>query len=74
MVNCVPSPDGASLTPKEVDAAAQRLAELLDMLHKGDLSVVPDIQRNQYLIADHSPSTNGDARLQGRFSKVQVEG
>ena len=42
-VQCVPSPGRFSQRPEEFYAVGHRFAELSDMLSKGELSVVPDL-------------------------------
>ena len=58
---------------EEVDAAGHRLAELSDMLSKGELPVVADNQENREEIAEHSFSVNVDVDLPGSFCTVLAE-
>ena len=74
----MPSPDRVTQSPKEVDAAGHRLAELSDMHTKGELPVVPGTQ--EYLAGigrtfgdcKHSHTVNGEAGLPGRFCTVHA--
>ena len=72
-VQRVQSPGRASQSTEEVDAAVHRLAEILNMLSKGELPVILDTQENQEGIVEHSFSINGDVGLPGRCCTVQAE-
>ena len=69
---CV-TPCHASQSSEDVGAAVYRLAELSDMLSKGEPPVVPDTQDHREWIAVHLFSINGDVGLPGRFCTGQAE-
>ena len=59
--------------PREVYAAGHQLAEILNMLSKGELQVVLHSLDNLESIAEHSFSVNDDVGMSGRFCAVQTE-
>ena len=68
----MPSPGSASQSSEEVDAAG--FAELLNMLNKGRLPVVPGTKEKLDGIAEHLFYVNGDNGLPGRICTVQDKG
>ena len=72
-VRCVPSPGHTSKSLEQVGAAGHRLADLSDMLSKGELPIIPDTPKNWERIIEHWFSMNGDVWLPGCFCTVQTE-
>ena len=73
MVRSVSFPGRAYQSFEEVDAAGHRLAEFVQMLSKGELPLMPDIQEKLEGIAEHLFSINGDVGLLSRFCIVQAD-